>query len=135
MTFAIASTNSFASKQAIEIGQPECTECAIDFFGPDLSGDWAEFCSIIKRPVYVLRFKNNDAGNFVSNGEHSCELTDLLDYNNVERRKLVQSEHDCSKGAPSYLIAEYRLGEDNYLEVSSNNGKKKLVDCAKQDQK
>jgi hypothetical protein len=135
VTFAIASTNSVASKQAIKIGQPECMECAVDLFAADLSGDWSEFCSIFKQSAYVLRFETTPEKYSVSNGLHSCELTDVLDYTRMERRHVVQSEKDCSAGAPSYLVAEYRLSEDNYIEVTSTNDKIQLVDCAKQVQK
>jgi hypothetical protein len=135
VTSVIAPTNSFASKQSIRIGQPDCTECAVDLFPADLSGDWSEFCSVIKQPAYVLRFETTPEKYSVSNGHHSCELTDVVDYKKMERRHVVQGEKDCSVGAPSYLVAEYRLSEDNHLEVTSTSGKRRLVDCAKQVQK
>jgi hypothetical protein len=123
--------NTPANSAAIVVGKPDCTKCAIDAFPPDLNGQWSEFCSVFKNADHILQFKNIGKNFAVVDGHHYCNLTDIVDYNKVERRYVVQSKRDCSKGAPKLLISEYRLGEDNSLEIKSKNGKIRFLDCAR----
>ncbi len=122
---------SCATAGVTEIGKPDCTECAIDAFPPDLSGDWSEFCSVLKKAKHTLQFKQIGSNYVVIDGSHKCNLTDIVDYNIVERRYFVRNERDCTAGVPAILISEFRLNQDNYLEITSKLGKRKFVDCTR----
>jgi hypothetical protein len=128
---SILTVNSCAQADVIQVGEPNCTECAIDVFPPDLSGEWSEFCSAFKKAEHTLQFKHIGENYFVVDGEHRCILTDIVDYNIVERRYIVRNKRDCTAAAPAILFAEFRLSQDNHLELTSDKGKRLLVDCAR----
>jgi hypothetical protein len=127
----LLAANACALADTIEVGVPDCSECAVDAFPPDLSGEWSEFCSAFKKAEHTLQFKQIGENYLVIDGRHHCILTDIVDYNIVERRYLVRNERDCTAGVPNFLISEFRLNQDNRLELTSKQGKRMFVDCVR----
>jgi hypothetical protein len=127
----LLAANVCALAETIEVGIPDCSDCAIDVFPPDLSGEWSEFCSVFKKTEHTLKFKHIGGNYMVIDGTHRCILTDIVDYNKLERRYIVRTEQDCTARVPEILISEFSLNQDNRLELTSKQGKRMLVDCAR----
>jgi len=106
-------------------------ETITDVWPPDLSGSWSEHCSEFSKPKFILKFVPGKYGTAITNGRSTCNLVETTDYNALEVYYSVDRVLDCSRGAPSYLLAEYHFrSPDNYLLVKSKSSTLRLTDCS-----